>query len=106
MPRISVDLLNLDDAIQVNLEPAPGGTGIEEKVFFRLILVVWQPAIVKLLELAPIRISLAIDNLEFGFAGGIGFGWGRHAVKFEGPGCPLVLIMINLNPYFGVAHGT
>ena len=106
MPRIGVNLFDLDGAAQVHLEPAPGGPGIEEKVFLRLILVGRQRAIVQLLENAPVIISLAIDDLEFCFGGGICFGWEGHVLECEGPGGAFVLIMIDSNLYFGVAHGT
>jgi len=73
VPRISVDLLEIDPISQIDEQPPAVGARVKKEVLCRLIILGRNPAVVKLVELSTVRVPLALHDPEFGAGTGLTF---------------------------------
>jgi len=93
VPGIRVDLLDGDDAAEVDQNPAAVGAGVEEEILGRLILLRGDFAVVELVQVAAVAVPLAVNEGEHGLAGRVTLRWRRHVCELELGGGVLIAMM-------------
>src|SRR5262249_2041782 len=71
LPRIRINLLDLDNTAQIELKPSAIGPGVEEEILTRIVFVLGQQTVVELFDVAAIGVALAVHDDEFELAGRI-----------------------------------
>ena len=83
MPRIRVDLFDVDCAAQVNKKPSTVGACTKEEILRWLIFIEGDFAITQLVEVAAIAVPPAVDDGEFCFCGRVAFRGRWNALELE-----------------------
>jgi hypothetical protein len=83
MPRIRVDLLDIDSVAQVNKKPTAIGIHIKEEILKRLVLLNGNFTIVKLIDVASIAVPPAVHDSKLSFCSRVASGGRGNVLELE-----------------------
>src|SRR6185503_21392426 len=97
VPRVSVDVGNLDRSTKVHAETATRASSPEENIRARLVFIARQATVCECCEFSTATVQVAVDQRQLRTRRSVVFGRGSDVFEFELAICDAVRVVIEDN---------